>query len=505
VQPERAASDAASNSRIAHVTLRGTAWSLASRLLGKGMVLISTIILARLLGKDDFGVAAYAISLIAIFSTLPAMGLGPAMIVHGRDDEKVLSTGFWIGLAAGALGFAVVWVLAPFSASIFGDDRAVAVTRALGLVFPIESLRNAHASVMSQRLAFRKRVGPEFAQSLAKGVGAIGLALSGWGAMALIGGTLIGAAVSVPAYWIVSGWRPRFQVDSSAARRLVRYGSPLVGTGVLGAIIRNLDYLVIGRLLGATALGLYVLGFRLPDLLVRQICQVLSQVLLPVYARFGSDRDAIARACATTLAYVFAITAPMSIGIALVAVPTVDLLFGPEWHEAAGVVTPIAIYTLFVSISFNVGDAFKACDRPDVLLRLSLLRGLVALPALTGAAYGFGSPTAVGWAQAGVALVAVAATLVAARAVFGLSILRALRGLLPIAAACAVMSIGVAIALRGTAAEDSWAQLAVSVPIGMICYLVSLRRLAPDFFESGLRTLRGAMSRGPKWAAEVAP
>ena len=194
----------------------------------------------------------------------------------------------------------------------------------------------------------------------------------------------------------------------------------------------------------------------------------------------------------------------MSVGIALVAAPTVDVLFGPEWHEAAGVVTPIALYTLFASISFNLGDAFKACDRPDVLLRLATLRGLLALPALLGAAWGFGTPTAVGWAQAGVALAAVGATLVAARAVFGLSIAAAMRGLLPIGVACAVMSLGVVLASMSTAGDDSWVQLAVSVPVGIACYLISLRLFAPEFFESGVLALRRALSKGPKWAAEGA-
>jgi PST family polysaccharide transporter len=479
---------------LAQLTLRGTAWTLLSRILGKGLVLISTIVLARLLSQEDFGVAAYAISLLAVFASIPALGLGPAMIVHGRDDET-LSTGYWLGIAAGLLGFAVVWILAPASEMIFGDERAVAVTRALGLLFPIEALRNAHATLLSRRLAFRKRVGPELTQALVKGVASIVLAFSGWGAMALIGGNLAGAVASVPAYWIASRWRPLASLNADAARRLLGYGGHVVGTNLLGAMIRNLDYLVIGRVLGATALGLYVLGFRLPDLLVGQLCQVLSQVLLPVYTRVGHDREALARAFSATLAYVFAITAPMSIGMVLLAAPLVEALFGEKWLGAASVVPPIAIYTLLISISFNVGDAFKALNRPDVLLRLSLLRGSVALPALIGTAVWLGSATAVGWAQAGVALASVSATLTAARWVFDLPVGSALKGLLPIAAACGAMATAVLASLRWLPAADCWSQLAVGVPTGAVVYLVSLRVLAPPLFDEGLRTLHAAMSR----------
>lgn len=479
---------------LAQLTLRGTAWTLISRVLGKGLVLVSTIVLARLLSQEDFGVAAYAISLLAVFSSIPTLGLGPAMIVHGDDDET-LSTGYWLGILAGLAGFALVRVLAPASEMIFGDERAIPVTRALGLLFPIEALRNAHATVLSRRLAFRKRVGPQLIQAIVKGGASIVLAFSGWGAMALIVGNLAGAAASVPAFWMVSRWRPQLRLRGEAAKRLLGYGGHVVGTNLLGAMIRNLDYLVIGRVLGATALGLYVLGFRLPDLLVRQLCQVLSQVLLPVYTRVGRDREALSRAFAATLSYVFAITAPMSIGMALLAAPLVEALFGEKWLEAASVVPPIAIYTLLISVSFNIGDAFKALNRPDVLLKLSLLRGSVALPALIGAAVWIGSATAVGWAQAGVALVSMTATLTAARWVFELPVGSALRGLLPIAGACGTMACGVLLSLRWLSPSDCWAQLAVGVPTGALVYLISLRLLAPAFFDQGLRALQGAMSR----------
>jgi len=488
---------------LARVTLRGTAWSLTSRFLGKGLVLASTIILARLLSQEDFGVAAYAISLIAIFSSIPSLGLAPALIVHGRD-QATISTGFWLGLGAGLVGFGIVWTLAPLSSAIFGDDRAVDVTRALGLLFPIESLRNAHSALLGQRLAFRKRVGPELTQSAVKGLASIALALSGWGAMALIGGNLAGAVAAVPVYWIASGWRPSICFDAAAARRLLGYGGHVVGTNIVGAMIRNLDYLVIGRVLGATVLGIYVLGFRLPDLLVRQLCHVLSQVLLPVYAKVRREPVAIGRAFTATLSYVFAITAPMSIGMALVASPLVEALFGEKWLAAASVIPPIAIYTLLISISFNVGDVFKAFDRPDILMRLSLLRGMVAVPALIGAAVWVGSATAVGWAQASVAAVSVACTLTAARWVFDLPVGAALKGLLPIAGACGVMAVGVLAALRWTPSGDCWILLAVSIPIGAILYLLTLRLVAPAFLDEGVRALSDAISRRPHLAGRPA-
>src|SRR5262245_26323689 len=123
---------------LAATTVRAAVWVGASRLGGRLLFFLSTLLLARLLEPEDFGVAAYAVTILVLFGSLPEFGLGPALI-HHRDDRETLDTGFWLGVLAGGFAFALVWLLAPLSVTIFGDDRAVAVTRALGLTFPLES------------------------------------------------------------------------------------------------------------------------------------------------------------------------------------------------------------------------------------------------------------------------------------------------------------------------------------------------------------------------------
>src|SRR5258705_176932 len=92
---------------LATAAVRGASWRFASELCGKGMVLVSTIILARLLDREDFGVAAYALTLTALFGSVPTLGLGPALIYHA-DDERYRSTGFWLGIASALAGTAIV-------------------------------------------------------------------------------------------------------------------------------------------------------------------------------------------------------------------------------------------------------------------------------------------------------------------------------------------------------------------------------------------------------------
>lgn len=484
-------------------TLRGAAWVGASRIGGRLLFFASTLLLARWLDQEDFGVAAYAITLIALFASLPHLGLAPALI-HYRDDPETLDTGFWLGLAAGGLAFAFVWVAAPLSVWVFGDDRATGVTRALGLVFPLEALRNVHATLLRKRLAFRRRFVPEMVQSTAKGLVAIGLALAGFGYWSLIWGSVAATALGVPAFWIASSWRPGLRFRAAAARRLLPFGGHVVAIDLLGAFVRNLDYLFVGRWLGAATLGVYTLAFRIPDLLIRDVCLALGQVLLPVYAKVQGEPETVRSAFRTSLAYVAALTAPMAVGLALVAEPLVITAFSEKWREMTPVLPPICAYAFLVSLSFNLGDLYKALGRPDLLTRLSLLRACVAVPAIGFAASVVGTAAAVGWAQAGVAAIALLANFAVARGVFELPVGQALARIVPIGLACGVMAT--AVWSLGPVFDESSAaaQLLGRTAVGAAAYAAALRLLAREFCEDGVRALLEVLSRR-RVAAEAAP
>lgn len=486
--------DASGSASLTTRAVRGTAWVAGAQLSGKLLFFVSTIILARVLERDDFGVAAYAVTLIALLGAIPALGIGPALIVHAEDDEA-LSTGFWLALCAGAAAFGLIWLAAPLTEHVFHDARAVGVTRALALSFPIQGLRVVHATILRKQLAFQRRFVPELVQSVVKGLAAIALALLGWGYWSLIYGTLAGAAASAAAYWIETGWRPRLVVRSDVVRRLVGYGSHVVGVDLMGAFIRNVDNLFVGRLLGAVALGVYVLAFRIPDLLVRNLCQLLGQVMLPVYAKVRHDPAAIRAAFVATLGYVFAITAPMAIGLAIVAEPLVVALFSDKWAAVIPVIPPICVYALLGSLSYNVGDLFKAVGRPDLLTRIGVVRVATVVPALWLAASVIGTPAAVAWAQAGAEVIALAVNMYVAHVVFDLPVLGALSQTRPVLAASACMGLAAASVLGVTAGWPEPSRLVLAALAGAAVYLGALRVFDRGFFDRGVDTLIAAFGR----------
>ena len=217
---------------------------------------------------------------------------------------------------------------------------------------------------------------PDSIQSLAKGLVAIGLALAGYGYWSLTWGTVGATALAIPVYWIASGWRPGFRVSAAAARRLLPFGAHVVGIDLLGALVRNVDYLFVGRLLGRRRWGSTRSCFRIPP-----TSSSASSVSRSDRCCFRSMPG-----CAKTRprsgnlprhrhGYVTAFTAPMAIGLALVAEPFVITAFGERWREVAAVIPSICCYALFISSTHNVGDLYKALGRPELLTRLATAAG----------------------------------------------------------------------------------------------------------------------------------
>lgn len=391
---------------LTKATLRGTFWSYASRYSGKLLVFISTAILARLLLQEEFGIAGYALVVIGFMEVLEGLGIGPAIIYH-KADEKRLDTAFWVGLGVGAVLFGLSYFLvAPLAGAFFQDPRAVPVTRALGLEFVISAFALVHAALLTQRLAFGRKFIPEMARSISKGATSIILALLGFGAWSLIIGQLAGVLLQTIVYWIVVPWRPSFRFQRQVARSLLTYGTSVVSIDGLGILMLNLDYLVIGRYMGAAALGVYTLAFRVPELLVKQFCNIVGNVTFPVYSQMRDDPQALRQGFLVTMRYLTMITIPLGLGLALVAEPFVLTFFTEKWAEAIPVMAAISLYTLLRSLVFNSGSVYKAMGRPGLLSRLSLIQALVTIPALWWTAVSLNTITAVAWMQVLLALLA---------------------------------------------------------------------------------------------------
>lgn len=480
---------------LAKKTIRGLSWTYAAHYSGKLLVFISTVILARLLLKEDFGVAGYAVVVIGFLDVFNDLGIGPALIYY-PDDPKALDTAFWLGLGISIVLFGLTWFVAPLVGVFFNEERAVSVVRVLALTFPITALSNVQETLLRKELAFKRKFIPDIIRSLCKGLLSVGLALMGFGFWSLVIGQVGGTAISVLSYWFAVSWRPSFSFARHLARSLLSYGIGIVAINILGVVLMNIDYIFVGRFLGPEALGSYMLAFRIPELIILQLCGIVAaRVLFPMYTAIRNDPQATNKAFLSATQYVALITIPLGLGMALVAEPLVLTVFGNKWIDAVPIMRAIAIYALFLSLGYNVGDIYKAQGHTIVLTKLSLLRALILIPTLWWVVETFGTTVAVAWAQAVVALISGTITLVVATRMIKVPFGMLLAALQPAVVSGAVMALAVIPMLMLLATAPTLVQLIVCVLTGMVAYMASLWWLQRELVVQASTTLRTALVR----------
>lgn len=381
--------------KLAKSTLKGTLWNYTSFAVSKGLTFISTLILARILAPDDFGLLSMGLIAINYLDALNEMGVGSALIYQQGDLQKKSNIAFTISLSVNALLTLAAFFSAPAIAAFFNEPRISPIVQVLSFTFVLSSIGSIHSVHLKKELDFRKVFIPEIGKTFAKGGISILCALLGWGVWSLVVGQVSGILVSNVLYWVVVPYRPRLAWDRKEAKGLLGYGSQIILVDVFGMFLQNIDYLIIGKRMESIQLGFYTMAFRIPELVIINICVVVSRALFPAFSRIQNDLEALRKGYLTTLRYISLITIPLGLGLTLLSREFILMFYTDKWAASIPVMQLLCLYAVVYSLGFNAGDIYKATGKPWILNTLSVVKLLIAVPAL--------------WIAAGTSIYAVAA------------------------------------------------------------------------------------------------
>lgn len=388
---------------IAASTRSGVVWSTLAFLGTKVLSIASIAVLARLLTPDDFGVVAAIVVFVGFVELGGDLGMRSTVVYEQEEGiSHRVQTAFTINVAL-ILTLTTIGILAagPVSA-FFGLEDDVWLFRLACLAMPLRAFGNIADSLLLRELAFKKRILPELANSTVKAGVSIGLAaFAGWTVSAMVAGILAGNLVWSATQWRLTGFRPTFAFDRTVARSMVSYGGMAAVLDIVAALSNRLDAIVIGRLLGERALGLYNVASRVPELAIDSVSWTVSRVAFPALSRTRRDSPLSVGEVALGLVRYQALYAlPVAAGAAVLAEPLLVVMFGEVWGQGAGVLAALAVMAAARAVSFPVGDVFKAMGRQGVLVLLNVVQLPLFLAALL--VVGYEGITAVAWLRAGV-------------------------------------------------------------------------------------------------------
>jgi O-antigen/teichoic acid export membrane protein len=359
----------------------GVRWKLVSQVLREGTRLAIGILLARLLTPAEWGVAGMALAVVAFMAVLSEFALPHALVQRARITEADRSALFWTSLT---LGFAVASLgiaLSGFVADFFGEPQVQFLFAAACVGIAISSLEKVPGALLTRDFAFRSLEVRQIAATITGAVVALILALAGAGSWAIIGNWLGTTTVSCLLLWLMTTWRPRLVFEWESFRNLLGFGGPLLGTQLLSYFQVNADKLLVGRYLGASALGAYAFAYQLMFAPIMNITFPLQGVLFPVFASIQDDKERLKAAWLRGKRLAVALVTPVFLTLAVVAPDLIPLLFGEKWDDAIPVLQLLCLAGVAYSFGTQNWILLVVKGKVRILFFLTLLIAVVTTAA----------------------------------------------------------------------------------------------------------------------------
>jgi polysaccharide transporter, PST family len=357
------------HSRVA----RGIAWKVFSQVVLQASKVVVALVLARLLSPHEFGLAG----MVLVFSTLvfvfADVALGSALVQRRTLSELDRSTVFWTSAAAG-LAFTVVGVAASWPlAAFFGEPAVQPLLAALSLSFLVTALGTTQKALLTRELDFRRLELRLIGATFAGGIVGVAAAANGAGAWAIIGQQITIAVGSTALLWVASRWRPRLMFSLANLRSLAGFSAGVFGTRLLFYANRNADNLLIGRFLGASALGVYALAYNLMLMPMDRLAGPVQEVLFPAFSKLQDQPRRMAAAWLRVNRAIAAVSLPSMLGLIIVAPEFVTVALGEKWEPAIPVLQILAWAGLLQSLQRLNSSVLQARGRAGTLFGFALL------------------------------------------------------------------------------------------------------------------------------------
>jgi len=368
---------------------RGMIWSSLSLVTRQIAQLIVTIILMRLLEPGAFGLVEIAGIFNSIIFIVTDLGISGAIIQRKELDAEHLDSVYWLNIVVGALIFALVaLVVSPLVAGLYRLPllRPVMVVASLPLL--IGPWGGPQRQLVQRTLRFSRLAMLEVAAALVGGLTSVVLAVQGFGVWSIVIGPVVSSLLSVIIAWWLTPWRPGLRFRWSAVRDMMRFGTGMMGFSLVNYLGANIDFLVIGRTLGGTLLGLYTFAFDWGTITYNRLTPFIGQVIFPTFSSVQDDDARLRRGYVRLLTYISLISFPIMTGLIVVAPEFAGVVF-PKYVAA---VTPLRILCcvgMIYSINTFSGSVLMSKGRTDLLFRISWVRLFgFGLAVLIGVRYG---------------------------------------------------------------------------------------------------------------------
>lgn len=352
-------------------------WTFVGTFVKQALSFGLTMLLARLLNPADYGLIGIVLVVMTYLSTFQDLSLGEA-VIYFNDGEEALPTYFTTATLMGALLTVSTFLLAPWIADFYHQPELVPLIRVLSFTMLLNGLRSVSQGLIRKDFRFRQLIVMETVSGLGSACVAVLMAWRGFGVWSLATNLLLSSAIQTGALlWII---RPSFtlRLDWEVLRRILKWGLPLTASALLWKVYDNADYLIIGRVLGPEALGIYTLAFRLATLVNEKVSAIVTRVSFPQFAAVIQEHPERALGAWLSLTRKVAlINFPLLSLMSVLSEDLVRILLGEKWLAAVQPMRILCVVGAIKTLSSISSSMINALGRTNVVFIINLVTAIV--------------------------------------------------------------------------------------------------------------------------------
>lgn len=355
-------------------TVKGVIWSAVDRFSAQGIQFVFSILIARLLVPEDYGVIAMLNIFLAVSQTFIDSGFGTALIRKIDRTETDFSTVFYFNIAVAVFFYLGLFFAAPAIANFYNTPLLVPVTRVTAINLVIGSLSGIHNAKLSIAIDFKSRAKISIVSAVLTGSVGLWMAYAGYGVWALVVQTVFAGIIRTIMLWVIVKWYPKLVFSWQSFKEMFSFGSKLLASGLLDTIYNNIYPLVIGKVFSPTTLGVYSKANSLAQFLSSNITSVLQSVTFPVLSTIQNEEDRLAAAYKRFLRIAAFVVFPLMMGLSAVADPFIRLTLTDKWEGAIYLLQIICFWMMWYPIHAINLNILQVKGRSDYFLKLEIIK-----------------------------------------------------------------------------------------------------------------------------------
>lgn len=354
-------------------------WRFMERCGAQLVSFVVSIILARLLCPEDYGIIALVAVFITILQTFVDSGFANALIQKKDADDIDFSSVFYFNITSCTVLYIVMFFAAPYIAAFYKIPELIPIVRVISLKLIIAGLKNVQQAYVSRNMMFKKFFYATLAGTIGAAIVGISMAYAGLGVWALVAQQLFNLFIDTVILWIVVKWRPKKVFSFQRLKGLLSYGWKLLAVSLINNLYNQGRQLAIGKVYTPADLALYNKGRQFPDLFVANINTSIDSVLLPAMSKEQDNVEHVKAMTRRSIRITSYILAPFMVGLALVSKPLTIILLTEKWIECVPFMQVFCVAFLIRPISSANLNAMKAMGRSDLFLKIDIIKIIIGI------------------------------------------------------------------------------------------------------------------------------